>query len=339
MDTYALLLMWMSIEKKIGAHSKDDRVFFKDNAFVIARARDILPSSLLPSRMHERQLIESVKTVGIQQFPIVRPHPTLPGKFELVDGRGRLEALDPEQEVCCDVREKATDTDVFRISEATSKRTQKNAYENAVFYDAYVNTIRKETGEKGSVSRVAKEAQISESELSQYLAIKRLFDKLSLLSPTLEFPNLKCMGMNKLYVLSGLIDHQKFLEIAQEIEKKTDCLTVEGITELVEKVHTADAEALMATLDLPTDLESTLARPQVRLNSVPEKISKMMKELNTLLPQFETGVLTQQKFASPETANVLEKISVNLRRLLFYLRKLEKTQKPVTNATDASVDN
>jgi ABC-type transporter Mla MlaB component len=159
-----------------------------------------------------------------------------------------------------------------------------------------------------------------------------LFDKLFLLSPTLEFPNLKCMGMNKLYVLSGLIDHEKFLEIAQEIEKKTGCLTVEGITELVEKVHSADSEALMATLELPTDLEVPLARPQVRLNSVPEKISKMMKELNTLLPQFETGVLTQQKFASPETASVLEKISVNLRRLLFYLRKLEKTRKPPRNA-------
>ena len=330
MDTCLLLVKHMTSEEKLDAHSKDG-AFFKDRTFAVVKARDILPSSVLPSRMHEPQLLESVKTVGIQQFPIVRPHPALPDKFELIDGRGRLEALDPEQKVCCDVREKAMNADVFRISEATSKRTQRNAYENAIFYDAYVETVKKDFGEKGAVSRVAKEGQISESELSQYLAIKRLFDKLSLLNPELEFPKLKCMGINKLYVFSRLIEHPKFLETAQEIEQKADWLTVEGITELVEKVHDAEIDAIMRTIDFSAAPSPSIARVQVRLNVVPERISKMMKELSLLLPQFESGILTQQKFTSPETAKVLEKVSVNLRRLLYCLRKLDKIQKLPAN--------
>lgn len=319
-------MIHMNRKEKLDSDSEGS-TFFKDRTFEIVKAKDIVPSSILPSRIHESQLAKSVKMVGIQQFPIVRRHPTLSGKFEDIDGRGRLGALDPEQEVCCDVREKATDADVFRISEATSKRTTRNAYENAFYYDAYVETVKKDTGEKGAVSRVAKEAQISESELSQYLAVKRLFDKLSTLNSELEFPKLKCMGINKLYVFSRLIDHPKFLETAQEIEQKADWLSVEGITELVEGVHRAEVDVIMRMIDLPVAPSLCIAQVQVKLNGGPERISKMMKELSLLLPQFESRILTQQKFTSPETAKVMEKVSVNLRRLLYCLRKLDKIQK------------
>jgi hypothetical protein len=300
----------------------ENEVLFNGRMLVVVKAKDILPSSILPSRNHEPQLAESVKTVGMQQFPIVRVHPTLPNKFEIIDGTGRVEGIDAEDEVCCDVREKVSDAGIFKISEATSKRNQRNAYENAVFYDAYVETVKKETGEKGAIARVATEAQISESELSQYLSIKKLFDKLSLLDSELEFPKLKRMGINKLYALSNLVDHPKFLETAQEVEQKAEWLTTEAITELVCKVHHAEIEKMVEELGDFSDSQSS-AIPQVKLNGLPDKISKMMKELSTLLPQFESRI-SNGKFASPETRRVLEKVSVSLRRLLCYLRRLEK---------------
>lgn len=67
--------------------------------FKLVRARTIHPSSIIPRRKHDNRLSISLKAVGVQQTLIVRPLASNP-EYELIDGHGRLDALDPENKVC-----------------------------------------------------------------------------------------------------------------------------------------------------------------------------------------------------------------------------------------------
>jgi ParB-like chromosome segregation protein Spo0J len=67
--------------------------------YKIAKAKTVHPSPALPPRIHQTELADSVNTVVVQQPFIVRPHPSIEGHFEVIDGRaryagGRLEVLD-----------------------------------------------------------------------------------------------------------------------------------------------------------------------------------------------------------------------------------------------------
>jgi len=68
--------------------------------YKIAKAKTVHHSPVAPPRIHQTELTDSVNTVGVQQPFIVRPHPSIAGHFEVIDGRAcysgrRLEALDP----------------------------------------------------------------------------------------------------------------------------------------------------------------------------------------------------------------------------------------------------
>jgi hypothetical protein len=289
------------------------------------KAKNVHVSAILPPRSHTSDIVQSVRIYGQQQPLIVRPIDGCPGEYELIDGQGRLEALDPEQEVLLDVRTKASDAEVFKISEATTKRTNRSAYENSTYYDAYVEAVKKEDGEKGAVARVAKESLISESELSQYLAIKEMFDKLSQSDAKKEFPKLQSMGINKLYELTKLVNNPKLSQAAQETEQKADCLTLEGINDIVNNTLSADTEKLEKSSS-NAQTNSSIVLPQEsekpKAKTIFEKISKMTEELITLLPQVESELPQRTETLSPEKQKVIEKISTSMRRLLFYARKL-----------------
>jgi hypothetical protein len=67
--------------------------------YKIAKAKTIHPSPVLPPRIHQTELTDSVNTNGVQQPFTVRPHPSIAWHFEVIDGRarydrGRLEVLD-----------------------------------------------------------------------------------------------------------------------------------------------------------------------------------------------------------------------------------------------------
>lgn len=299
----------------------------ENRKFARVKAHKINPSSILPVRFHDNSVAESVKVVGIQQPLIVRPSPSCPGKYEIIDGGDRYETLDPEQIAYVDLRENATDLDVFKISEATSKRTQRSTYENAAFYAAYVGAVKKEAGEKGALARVAAETQISQSELSQYLSINKLFLKLDELDPESRFRKLKEMGINKLYELSELIDNPKLLDVARQIEEKADSLTLEGISTIVNDQLDNNPEELLETLF--GDDESSKCPSHVfkeddsftaRFREVLEKVLKIKEDLNASLQNVEMEKLP----TTESTLNVLEKMLVSLRRLAYYSNKLSQ---------------
>jgi hypothetical protein len=312
--------------------------------FLEIKARDIVPSSILPLRKHSKEIRESVKSIGVQQPLIVRPSVRFPGKWELIDGRGRYETLDPEEYVVVEERADATDAEVFRISEATQKRSPRSANESALFYDDYVKAVAKETGEQGALTRVSREAQISPSQLSQYIAINELFTTLTTLKPDTRFDKLKSMGINSLYNLSRLTNKRDLLEVALVMEEKADQLTIEAIKEIVDNKLSEVPPELEELLGdhLPAADTAALVDDSIfstRSKALSEKLSRMVQQLHTILPQVETGALLQAESKSPDTLKTLEKTSLALGRFLYCLRKLKRAQKQAeAKTTDTTCD-
>ena len=301
----------------------------EERKFAYTKARNIHHSSIMPPRSHDQEILESVKHSGIQQPLIVRPLPSNTSEYELIDGSGRFDAVDPEEEVYIDVRS-ASDVEVFKISEATSKRTSRNTREKASFYAAYVEVAKKETEEKGVLARVTAETQISESELSQLVTINKLFLKLAELEPEAEFEQLQTMGINKLYKLSQLLDNAELLATAHEIEKKAETLTLERLSAIVNNI--ANRNSLIEKLlgdDEPTNSTSYYqkenATSKTKLTEMSGKISKMKEKLDVTLQNIKIESLPT---AEP-ILEILEKMLVSFRRLTYYSRRLQKAQEEI----------
>lgn len=289
------------------------------------KAKSIRPSSVIPRRHHDRRPSLSVKAIGIQQPLIVRSVASSPDGYELIDGDGRLKDLDPEEEVWVEVCQ-ATNSEVFKISEATSIRTEKTAYEQACFYAAYVETVAKEKGGKKAMSIVVKETQISESELSQYLKINELFLALKKLEPYTIFEKLEEMGINKLYELARLLDKPELIETARQVENDADNLTEEGISSIVHQIlekyvdrgfcAEADQDA-GNTASNEANREAMLA---ARFKDVSGRVVQTREEMNAVLQNFDVDKLPTTELAIA----MLEKMRVSFRRATFYCKKLQE---------------
>lgn len=296
-----------------------------EKTFKKVKVKNIRRSSVIPVRYHDVKLSESTKTVGVQQPLTVRPVASSSTDFELIDGQGRHQALEPENEVWVEVRE-ATDAEVFKINAATSIRTQKTAYENALFYAAYVETVTKEKGGKKAISIVVKETQISESELSQYLKINELFLALNKLEPLIKFEKIEAMGINKLYDLSRLLDKPELAEAARQVENEADNLTEEGVSSIVDKIlkkyedrgFCVDADQEMGnTASNDVNREAVLA---ARLKDVSGKVVQTREEMNAVLQKVDIDKLPTTELA----IGMLEKMLVSFRRLTYYCNKLQE---------------
>lgn len=299
--------------------------------YLLVKAKNIHPSSIIPPKNHEYGFVEAVKSAGVQQPLIVRPIASSPGEYELIDGRGRLDALEPEQEVWVEVRQ-VSDAEAFRISDATSKTTRRNTCESAEFYAKYIDSVKEETGEEGALAKVAAETQLSESELSQYSAINKLFLKLDEareFNGEADFPKLKSMGINKVYKLSELLENPRLIEIAREVEKKADKMTLESISAIVEDAQPNKYQEMVEEMvkNLGEDNKSANATSvdaekgsamETRFKELKGRITAMAEKANTILQSLGKEKLPTQE----STLTVLEKMSVCLRRVLYYAEKL-----------------
>jgi hypothetical protein len=140
----------------------------KTREIKLVKARLVHPSTILPKRGRSREVIDSVKRDGIQQPIIVRPHPTIPNEYEVVDGDTRRFALvekpdirlyndETEPEILVDIRYGLTDTEVFQLSNTMHKRKERNTYEQAESYVKWIEAKAKELGkEEGALTEVAK---------------------------------------------------------------------------------------------------------------------------------------------------------------------------------------
>jgi len=312
-------------------------------------ARDIHQSSVLPSREHNTELSESVKKMGIQQPIIVRPIPEKPNEYEIIDGSGRREALKGDEQTLVDVRYDVKDSELFKISDATFTRKERTAYETAQFYAAWFKTLTKETGSiEGVQQKLAEQANLSESSLSQYIAIARLFDKLKEVAPKEQFNTLRTWSVNKLYKLSELIDDNRLIDVArlfelkfetpiEEIEDTVSCY--KGVKQPEETMPdqqepvSGQAEPSIPNLHPATAFSDESKKICLRnLKRVGSLATETHDMLNTLVQEL---LRDTDRYSSVEILQTLTKVLHALRKLKRHSSVLKQKMKPNTTRGDA----
>jgi len=197
------------------------------------RRIDVVPvtkihfSTILPRRDSiDKEIIESVRKDGVLVPLIVRPCKEKPEEYEIVDGSVRRLALRDDQYVPVLIMYGFKDSEVLKMRHATFKRKQLTTYEEAEFISRWVRIVvrerrARERDEWGAQAWVARLSRRSEGEISQYLAIHKMFRELRAnalqMSEAPNFDSLKNQSINKLYELSKLRDNPALLQVAKEL--------------------------------------------------------------------------------------------------------------------------
>lgn len=247
------------------------------------------PSTILPKRRRSHEVMESVKRDGVQQPIIVRPHPTIPNEYEVIDGDTRRFALvekpdirlynvETEPEILVDIRYGLTNADFFKLAYILHKREGRNTCEQAEFYVKWIEAKAKESGkEEGAKTEVAKglidddepnsptysnTLNSKQSLLSQYVKVYELFKTLEALEQ--EYPSkfkdidlnaLKPIGLNRLYELTNAMDNPLVLIKAVEKLSKNPNMTLDRLKELTEGDHFTERKTPWSVnIQIPPDL-------------------------------------------------------------------------------------
>lgn len=185
-----------------------------------------------------------------------------------------------------------------------------------------------------------KRANRTEGLISQYRAIRQLFEKLKTLAPNVAFSALKIWDLNRLYQLSKLFDNPKLLEIALELENKPET-RLEDLKSLVNDIQVATTEPTISTdgSDLKTG-QSVAAKAHENLpKPTPKKLanllSKATKNLNEVAPKLN-GLIHEietdtEKYSSTQTIATVKHVLRLLKKLQSYTEALTQTTKPNQN--------
>lgn len=238
--------------------------------------------------------------------------------YEIIDGHLRHKSVQPDQKVLVLVRCNVTDVDVFNISNATFKRSQRNTYERACFFCNWVETVAAKHGKQGSQKVVAEMAGLSQAEISHYISISRLFERLGMHNIALSvFNTLKNQGVNKLYALAKVEDKQAMLEVAEKMAE-TPTMTLkeleENIEELTSPMHSVRQ---LAEEDEEEDEENENIRISQLKNTVQELEGALNQTSKTLTAFKSTIVGNPYVFISSD-------VFKRIRKMLNALKRIEK---------------
>jgi ParB/RepB/Spo0J family partition protein len=278
--------------------------------FELVSVSKIHESSILPPRKHAPEIAQSVKAYGIEQPLIVRSLTEKSDEYELIDGRARFEGLKEDEFVLVDIRREVKDSDVFLTSEQTYQRTERAAYEKAQFYKGWERALGREKGcGMGTQASLALEAGLSESLISQYLAINSLFEKLDSLAPNEEFNALKSWSVNRLYELSELTECENLLEVARDFERR-------GEVSLKEVQRVVDQNSVSTkALALLNEGQNEVVQSE-RGRKLAEEVNSLATETHQILISLVGEMLVKvNHFSSTEILESLDKVSHTLKRL------------------------
>lgn len=282
-------------------------------------------SNILPRRVcYNDDILESMKKDGAQQPLIVRPHPDIPGEYEIIDGSMRYWAFNPDDLVLVDIRYGIKDSEVFKISDISFKRKQRITVERAEFLASWVKVESRAHGKRGAQARVAEKARLTEGEISRYLAIHRMFTRLKELSAgTSEtFDALKNQGINKLYELSRLIGTPAFLQVAVQLAENPH-MPVRELRRIVEKETSTEKVFSHLVEEDPFETESLKAIDYARVTQLTQKIQEIDKDTRYNLVAFEREIKREpEKFLESEILKELQRLKRRFRRLQKDLARL-----------------
>lgn len=304
----------------------------KENSrFAFVVAKNVHPSRILPTREFNPELAASIRRDGVQQPLIVRPLPGEKGTYEIIDGHLRHKSVQADRKVLVLIRYDVTDADVFKISEATFKRSQRNTYERAYFYRNWVETVAAKRGSLGSQKVVAEMAGLSQAEVSNYVSISRLFERLGMCNIALAvFNALKSQSVNKLYALAKVEDQSATLVMAKMAEVPN--MSLKELKKVIEK-QTSPMRAIERLVEEDDEEESESIRIDQLTNAVQELEVAINKAREGLTSFTSKLVANPHRFISPD-------VFKRIRTMLNALKKIEKeAARIIRSDRKASVSN
>lgn len=288
-------------------------------------ARKLHLSQILPRRVcYDDDILESMRKDGVQQPLIVRPHPDIPGEYEIIDGSMRYWSFKPDDLVLVDVRYGIKDSEVFKISDISFRRKQRITFERAEFLASWVRVESRAQGKRGAQARVAEEARLTEGEISQYLAIHRMFTRLKELSAgTSEtFDALKDQSINKLYELSRLIGTHAFLQVAVQLAENPR-MPVRELRRIVEQETSTEKVFRPLTEEDPFETEPPKEIDYAKVTQLTQEIQEIDKDARYNLVAFEREIKREpEKFLESEILKELQRLKRRSRRLQKDLARL-----------------
>ncbi len=283
--------------------------------FKVVKAKFLHPSEVLPTREFEPSLSESVRRDGVQHPIIVRPSSTKKGMFEIIDGHLRFGCLDPEEQVVVDIRYDINDEEVFRLSESTFKRKDRNTFERALFYAKWVEIAKSRYGEWGAQSRVARESGLSEAQISQYLSIHKLFETLSEKGVKQEiFDALKKQSVNKLYELSRITDCSVLLEAADFLASNPN-ISLEELKQKIERKEQELIDEIAEALE-----ENSSSQEHLSIGELEEVIEKFKSKLDVTVPR----LIKLKNLDIAKNSDRIQKLLKIIKRILRAFKDMEK---------------
>jgi hypothetical protein len=303
--------------------------------FKTAPASSIHHSPIIPHREHGEDLMDTVKRLGVQQPLIVRSITGKPDEFEMIDGQGRLDALNEDEQVVIDVRHDLKDSEAFGVADATFHRKERTAFETSVFLSAWLRALEKEEGTvDGIQQQLATEANLSESSLSQYLSIANMFEKLRTITPKEQFSQLKTWSINKLYKLAELTEDDRLLNLVNYFEMKAD-VSVEEVQDSVNAlVHAEEMPQSLSEESNPTSQNGVSGMypqsPSTILHGESKKLFlKNARKVGLLAEETNTSLngLVQELVQNVDSFSSGELLQI----LTHILRTLKKLKKDSTN--------
>lgn len=288
-------------------------------------ARKLHLSNILPRRVcYNDDILESMKKDGVQQPLIIRPHPDIPGEYEIIDGSIRYWAFNPDDLVLVDVRYGIKDSEIFKISDRSFRRKQRITFERAEFFASWVKAESRAQGKRGAQARVAEKARLTESEISQYLAIHRMFTRLKELSAgTSEtFDALKNQGINKLYELSRLTGTPAFLQVAVQLAENPR-MPVRELRRIVEEETSTEKVLHRLVKEDPFETEPPKAIDYARVTRLTQGMQEIDKDARRSMAAFEREIKREpEKFLERDILKELQRFKRRFKRLQKDLARL-----------------
>jgi len=261
----------------------------KRRKLAYVEANMLRSSRILPNRETSPELAESIRQDGILFPIIVRPSPHEDGVFEIIDGGLRYQSIQENQKVLVDIRFDLDDSEIFKLSEATFKRKRRTTFERAKFYDRWVKAVEAANGKRGAQTKTASKAGLSQAELSHYLSISRLFERLqSQKAQDRIFNALKNQAVNKLYALSKVNEQSALLEVAAKMAEEPD-MNLQNIRHLIDESSSIDRE-IERTLEQKAESEEDESIWEFRLRKATEELEGALDQTERTLATLNTKI-------------------------------------------------
>jgi len=289
----------------------------KTRKYAIVEASKLHLSKVLPLREYNEELKKIIRSEGIQQPIIVRPSTWKADEYEIIDGHLRYCAATENHLVSIEIREGVDDLEVFRISEATFTRKGRTTYERAMHYTTWVRAMKAAYGEEGAQARVAKAAHLSEADISYYISIGEMFQRLMTSSVSVPvFKALKSQPVNKLYEISKIEKGEVLTVVAGRLANSPEMTMKQLRSVILSEIEAADPLHQIAEEEYGKTEAEIEASKTNALKEATQQLEDTLELTRKTVAVLKSNVHSNARsYLNPEALKRIEKMINALRRI------------------------